>query len=52
MGVNSVLLNSLDNQWPNNIELDDSEDDDMLPTEEYWAIPDEGWTLVVRWVGR
>ena len=46
MGVNSVLLNSLENQWPNNIESDDSEDDDMLPTEEYWAIPDEGWTLV------
>ena len=46
MGVNSVLLNSLENQWPNNMESDDSEDDDMLPTEEYWAIPDDGWTLV------
>ena len=46
MGVTSVLLHSLENQWSNNIESDDSEDDDMLPTEEYWAIPDEGWTLV------
>ena len=46
MGVTSVLLHSLENQWSNNIESDDSEDDDLLPTEEYWAIPDEGWTLV------
>ena len=46
MGVTSVLLHSLENQWSNNIESDDSEDDYMLPTEEYWAIPDEGWTLV------
>ena len=46
MGVTSVLLHSLENQWSNNIESDDSEDDDILPTEEYWAIPDEGWTLV------
>ena len=44
--INSVLLNSLGTQWPNNMESDDSEDDDMLPTEEYWAIPDDGWTLV------
>ena len=46
--VNSVLLNSLGTQWPNNMESDDSEDDDMLPTEEYWAIPDDGWTLVEK----
>ena len=46
MGVTSVLLHSLENQWSNNIVSDDSEDDDMLPTEEYWAIPDEEWTLV------
>ena len=26
--VNSVLLNSLGTQWPNNMESDDSEDDD------------------------
>ena len=31
-----------------NLESDDSEDDDMLPTEEYWAIPDDGWTLVEK----
>ena len=48
MGVNSVLLNSLGTQWPNNLESDDSEDDDMLPMEEYWAIPDDGWTLVEK----
>ena len=46
MGVTSVLLHSLENQWSNNIVSDDSEDDDMLPTEEYWVIPDEEWTLV------
>ena len=33
MGVTSVLLHSLENQWSNNIVSDDSEDDDMLPTE-------------------
>ena len=48
MGVNSVFLNSRGTQWPNNMESDDSEDDDMLPTEEYWAIPDDGWTLVEK----
>ena len=48
IGVNSVLLNSLGTQWPNNMDSDDSEDDDMLPTEEYWAIPDDGWTLVEK----
>ena len=48
MVVNSVLLNSLGTRWPNNLESDDSEDDDMLPTEEYWAIPDDGWTLVEK----
>ena len=48
MGVNSVLLKSLENQCSNNMESDDSEDDDMLPTEEYWAIPDDGWTLVAQ----
>ena len=46
MGVTSVLLHSLENQWSNTIVSDDSEDDDMLPTEEHWAIPDEEWTLV------
>ena len=46
MGVTSVLLHSLENQWSNTIVSDDSEDDDMLLTEEYWAIPDEEWTLV------
>ena len=48
MGVNSVLLNSLGTLWRNNVESDDSEDDDMLPTEEYWALPDDGWTLVEK----
>ena len=43
-----AIYNSLGTQWPNNLESDDSEDDDMLPTEEYWAIPDDGWTLVEK----
>ena len=30
------------------MESDDSEDDDVLPQEEYWALPDDGWTLVER----
>ena len=46
--VDSVILNSSGTQWSNNRESDDSEDDDILPTEEYWAIPDDGWTLVEK----
>ena len=46
--VDSVILNSSGTQWSNDRESDDSEDDDILPTEEYWAIPDDGWTLVEK----
>ena len=46
--VNSALIKSLGSRWPNNVESDDSEDDDVLPQEEYWALPDEGWTLVEK----
>ena len=46
--VNSALIKSLGSRWPNNVESDDSEDDDVLPQEEYWALPDDGWTLVER----
>ena len=43
-----MILNSSRTQWSHDRESDDSEDDDILPTEEYWAIPDDGWTLVER----
>ena len=44
--MNSVAFNTLGNQKPSNFVSDDSEDDDVLLTEECWDIPDEGWTLV------
>ena len=46
--VNSALIKSLGSRWPNSVESDDSEDDDVLPQEEYWALPDDGWTLVEK----
>ena len=46
--MNSALIKSLGSRWPNNVDSDDSEDDDVLPQEEYWALPDDGWTLVER----
>ena len=48
MRVNSALIKSLGSQWPNSLESDDSEDDDALPPDEYWALPDDGWTLVEK----
>ena len=30
------------------MDSDDSEDDDVLPQEECWTLPDDGWTLVER----
>ena len=44
--VNSALIQSLGSRWPNNVDSDDSEDDDVLPQEECWTLPDDGWTLV------
>ena len=46
--VNSALIKSLESRWPHSVESDDSEDDDALPPEEYWALPDDGWTLVEK----
>ena len=46
--VNSALIKSLGSRWPNNVDSDDSEDDDVLPQEECWTPPDDGWTLVER----
>ena len=46
--VNSALVQSLGSRWPNNVDSDDSEDDDVLPQEECWTLPDDGWTLVKR----
>ena len=50
--VDSVILNSSRTQWSHDRESDDSEDEETLPTEEYWAIPDDGWTLVERSHGK
>ena len=52
MKVDSVILNSSKTQWSHDRESDDSEDDETSPTEEYWAIPDDGWTLVERSHGK
>ena len=46
--MNSALVQSLGSRWPNNVDSDDSEDDDVLPQEECWTLPDDGWTLVKR----
>ena len=41
-----MILSSSRTQWSQDRESDDSEDDEISPTEEDWTIPDEGWTLV------
>ena len=41
-----MILNSSRTQWSHDRESDDSEDEETSPTEEYWAIPEDGWTLV------
>ena len=46
--MNSALIKSLESQWSNSLESDDSEDEDALPPEEYWELPDDGWTLVEK----
>ena len=50
--VDSVILNSSRTQWSHDRESDDSEDEETSPTEEYWAILDDGWTLVERSHGK
>ena len=47
-----MILNSSRTQWSQDRESDDSEDEETLPTEEYWAIPDDWWTLVERSHGK
>ena len=47
-----MILNSSRTQWSHGRESDDSEDEEISPTEEYWAIPYEGWTLVERSHGK
>ena len=47
-----MILNSSRTQWSHDGESDDSEDEETSPTEEYWAIPDDGWTLVERSHGK
>ena len=46
--MNSALIQSLGSRWPNSVDSDDSEDDDVLPQEECWTLPDDEWTLVER----
>ena len=36
--MNSALIKSLGSRWPNNVDSDDSEDDDVLPQEECWTL--------------
>ena len=50
--MNSALIQSLGSRWPNNVDSDDSEDDDVLPQEECWTLPDDEWTLVERPQGK
>ena len=47
-----MILNSSRTQWSHDRESDDSEDEETSPTEEYWTIPDDGWTLVERSHGK
>ena len=47
-----MILNSSRTQWSHDRESDDSEDEETSPTEEYWAIPEDGWTLVERSHGK
>ena len=42
----SVILNSSRTPWSHVRESDDSEDEETSTTEEFWAIPEDGWTLV------
>ena len=48
----SVTLNSYDTPWSHIKESDDSEDQEMLPTEEFWSIPEDDWTVVERSHGK
>ena len=48
----SVTLNSYDTPYSHIGESDDSEDEEMLPTEEFWPIPEDDWTVAERSHGK
>ena len=48
----SVMLNSSGTPWSHLKESDDSEDEEILPTEEFWPIPEDEWTVVERSHGK
>ena len=47
-----MILNSSSTPWSHVRESDDSEDEETSPTEEFWPIPEDGWTLVERSHGK
>ena len=47
-----MILNSSSAPWSHVRESDDSEDEETSPTEEFWPIPEDGWTLVERSHGK
>ena len=46
------MLNSSSTPWSHVKESDDSEDEEISPTEEFWPIPEDEWTLVERSHGK
>ena len=44
----SMMLKSFGNPWSHLEESDDSEDEEVSPTEEFWPIPEDEWTVVDR----
>ena len=44
----SMMLKSFGNPWSHLEESDDSEDEEVSPTEEFWSIPEDEWTVVDR----
>ena len=48
----SVMLNSSGTLWSHLEESDDSEDEEISPTEEFWPIPEDEWTVVERSHGK
>ena len=42
----SVMLYSSGNPWSHLEESDNSEDEEISPTEEFWPIPEDEWTVV------
>ena len=48
----SVTLDSYDTPWSHIKESDDSDDEEMLPMEEFGPIPEDDWTVVERSHGK